>query len=180
MFNGSLLRVCRILQFVKKLDFAILSLGGPRYGARVWCLRRVPKHRSHWQEVEGLLFSPQNSQLVYILSFHSQGVFSLFIFPTGLTALDSEPRGRRYLKNTGHNRNCLYSRAIHCPASMENHYVQWFILKGVQDITVFEKIRFCLFSPHKINNCQLWFGLRGQHGGITQIRLSLYSQSIKF
>ena len=26
MFNGSFLRVCRILQFVKKLDFAILSL----------------------------------------------------------------------------------------------------------------------------------------------------------
>jgi hypothetical protein len=38
MFNGSLLRVCRILQFVKKLDFAFLSLGGPSNGARVWCL----------------------------------------------------------------------------------------------------------------------------------------------
>jgi hypothetical protein len=71
MFNGSLLRVCRILRFVKKLDFAFLSLGGPSHGARVWCLGRVPKHRNQWQEVEGLLFSPQNSQLVHILSFHS-------------------------------------------------------------------------------------------------------------
>ena len=54
-----------------------------------------------WQEVEGLLFNP------------------------------SEPRGRRYVKNMGHNRNRLYSRAIHCPASMEKHYVQWFLLKSV-------------------------------------------------
>ena len=29
MFNGSFLRVCRILRFVKKLDFAFLSLGDP-------------------------------------------------------------------------------------------------------------------------------------------------------
>ena len=53
MFNGSFLRVCRILRFVKKLDFAFLSLGGPSHGARVWCLGRLPKHRNHWQEVEG-------------------------------------------------------------------------------------------------------------------------------
>ena len=139
MFNGSFLRVCRILRFVKKLDFAFLSLGGPRHGARVWCLGRVPKHRNQWQEVEGLLFSHQNCQLVHILSFHSQAVVSLFIFPTGLTALDSEPRRRRYIKNMIYNRNRLYSSAIHCPASMEMHYVQWFLLKRVQDITVCEK-----------------------------------------
>src|SRR6185436_7999835 len=93
-------------------DFAFMSLGGPSHGARVWCLGRVPKHRNQWQEVEGLLFSPKNSQLVHILSFHSKGVVFLFIFPTGQIALDSEPRGRRYAKNTGHNRNRLYSRAI--------------------------------------------------------------------
>ena len=139
MFNCSFLRVCRILRFVKKLDFAFLSLGGPRHGVRVWCLGRVPKHRNQWQEVEGLLFSPQNSQLVHISSFQSQAVVSLFIFPTGPTALDSEPRGRRYVKNTGHNKNRLYSRAIHCPASMEKHYVQWFLLMSVQDIMVCEK-----------------------------------------
>ena len=108
--------------------------------------RAVARSRGQWQEVEGLLFSPQNSQLVYILSFHSQGVFSLFIFPTGPTALHCEPRGRRYLKNTGHNRNCLYSRAIHCPTSMEKHCVQWFLIKSVQDITVCEEIRFCLLK----------------------------------
>ena len=63
------------------MDFAFLSLGGPSHGARVWCLGRVPKHMNQWQELEGLLFSPQevegllfspkNSQLVHILSFHS-------------------------------------------------------------------------------------------------------------
>ena len=139
MFNGSFLRVCRILRFLKKLDFAFSSLGGPSHGARVWCLGRVPKHRNHWQEVQGLLFSPQNSQLVHILIFHSQAVVFLFIFPTGPTALDFEPRGRRYIKNMGHNRNRHYSRAIHFPASMEKHYFQWFLLKSVQNITVCEK-----------------------------------------
>ena len=124
MFNDSFLIVCRILCCAKKLDFAFLSLGG---------------HRNQWQEVVGLLFSPQNSQLVHILSFCSQGMVSLFIFPTCPTALDSEPRGRRYVINMGHNRNHLYSRAIHCPASMEKHYVQWFLLKSVQDISVCEK-----------------------------------------
>src|SRR6185437_561725 len=64
MFNGSLLRVCRILRFVKKLDFTFLSLGGPRHGARVCCLGRVPKHRNLWQEVEGLLFSPKKLSVV--------------------------------------------------------------------------------------------------------------------
>ena len=70
-----------------------MSLSGPSHGARVWRLGRV----SH------------------ILSFRSLGVVSLFIFPTGPTALDSEPRGRRYAKNTGHDRNRLYLRAIHLP-----------------------------------------------------------------
>ena len=60
MFNDSYLRACMILRFVKKLDFAFLSLGGPSHGARVWHLGRVPKHRNQWQEVEDLLFSPQN------------------------------------------------------------------------------------------------------------------------
>ena len=31
----------------KKLDFIFLSLGGPRHGALVWCLGRMPKHRNH-------------------------------------------------------------------------------------------------------------------------------------
>ena len=72
---------------------------------------------------------------MHILSFHSYGVVSLFIFATGTIALDSELRGRRYVKNTGHNRNRLYLRAIHCPASMEMHYVQLFLLKSVYEIT---------------------------------------------
>ena len=69
MFNDSYLRACMILRFVKKLDFAFLSLGGPCHGARVWRLGRVPKHRNQWQEVEDLLFSPQN--LIFCTTPHA-------------------------------------------------------------------------------------------------------------
>ena len=105
----------------------------PGFGVSTECqsIGTIGRSRGQWQEVEGLLFSPQNSQLVHILSFHFYVVASLFMFPTGPTALDSELRGRRYVKNTGHDMNRLYSRAIHCPASMEKHYVQWFLLKSV-------------------------------------------------
>ena len=58
--------------------------------------------------------------------------------------LDSEPRGRRYAKNMIYNRNHLYSRAIHCPTSMEKHYVQWFLLKSMYEITECAKIRFSI------------------------------------
>src|SRR6185436_15918218 len=76
MVNGSYLRACMKLRIVQKLDFAFLSLGGPSHGAQVWYLCRVSKYRNQWQEVEGLLFSPKNSQLVHILSFCSKGVVS--------------------------------------------------------------------------------------------------------
>ena len=146
MFNGSFLRVCRILRFVKKVRFCLLESGR----TKPWCPGSVSRPSAkaqellarsigQWQEVEGLLFSPKNSQLVHILSLPSQGVVSLLIFPTGTTALDSQPRGRRYIKNMIYNRNRLYSRAIHCLASMEKHYVQWFLLNSMQDITVCEK-----------------------------------------
>ena len=120
----------------------------PEVGVSAECQRQEPlaRSRNQWQEVEGLLFSPKNSQLVHILSFHSQAVVSLFIFPTGQIALNSEPRGRRYVKNTGYNRNRLYSRAIHSPTSMEKHYVRWFSLMSVQDIMICEKIGFCLLE----------------------------------
>ena len=146
MSNGSFLRVCRILRFVKKNQILLLESGR----TKPWCpvlvsrpsakaQETLARSRGQWQEVEGLLFNPKNSQLVHILSFYSQAMVSLFIFPKGPTALDSEPRGRRYVKNMGHNWNRLYSRAIHCPANMEKHYVQWFLLASVQDITVCEK-----------------------------------------
>ena len=103
-----------------------MSLGGPRHGAQVWCLGRVPKHRNHWQEVE----APKLSVGAYFeLSFLGCGF--LIHLSNRLDTLDSEPRERRYVKNTGHNRNRIYSRAIHSPTNMEKHYVQWFILKSV-------------------------------------------------
>ena len=57
MFNGSYLRVCWILRFVKKIRFSLHESGR----TKPWCPSLVsrPKHRNQWQEVEGLLFSPQ-------------------------------------------------------------------------------------------------------------------------
>ena len=114
MINNSYFRACMKLWIVQKIRFSLLESGEPRHGARVWCLSRVPKHRNQWQEVGACYLAPK-----------------IFKYPTGPIALDSEPRGRRYVKNMGDNRNRLYSRAIHCPASMEKYYVQWFILKSL-------------------------------------------------
>ena len=97
-------------------------------------------------EVEGQLFSPQNSQLVHILSFHSQGVVSLFIFRTGPTSLDSEPRGKRYVKNTGHNRNRLYSRAIHSLLVWRSNIFNGSFLRVCRILQFVKKIRFCLLE----------------------------------
>ena len=71
MLNGSYLRACMKLQIVQKIRFYLHESGWTRHGAWVWRLGRVPKHRNQWQEVEGLLFIPHNSQLVHILRFHS-------------------------------------------------------------------------------------------------------------
>ena len=78
MFNGSYLRACRILLFVRKIRFSLLEPGR----TKPWCPGLVSRpsakakeplarSRGQLQEVEGLLFSPQNAQLVHILSFHS-------------------------------------------------------------------------------------------------------------
>ena len=80
---------------------------------KYWTQQETSLFKGHplscqWQEVEGLLFNPKNSQLVHILSFRSKGVVSLFILPTGTITLDSEPHGRRYVKNMIYNRNHLY------------------------------------------------------------------------
>ena len=111
MFNGSL-RACMKLQIVQKIRFCLLESGR----TKPWCPGLVSRLSVPYFELSFL-------------------VVSLFIFPTGPTALDSEPCGRRYTQNMGHDRNHLYSRAIHCPASMEIHYVQWFQLKSVYEIT---------------------------------------------
>ena len=144
MFNGSYLRARMKLRIVQKIRFSLLESGRNK----AWCPGLVSRPSAKAQEPvarsRGLLFSLQNSQLLHILSFHSQAVVSLFIFRTGPTALDSEPRGRRYVKNMIYNRNRLYSRAIHSPASMEMHYVQWFLLKSMYEITDCAKIRFSL------------------------------------
>src|SRR6185312_5662616 len=78
MFNDSYLRAYMKLRTVQKIRFSLLESGR----TKPWCPGLVSRpsakaqeplarSRGQWQEVEGLLFSPQNSQLVHILSFHS-------------------------------------------------------------------------------------------------------------
>ena len=108
MFIDSYLRACRILRFVKKIRFSLHESGstkarcpglvsGPSPKAQElvarsrWLVIQPPKlsvgakaqepvarSRGQCQEVEDLLFNPKHSQLVHILSFHSQGVVFLF------------------------------------------------------------------------------------------------------
>ena len=153
MFNDSFLRVCRILRFVKKIRFFLLESGR----TKPWCPSLVSRpsakaqeplarSRGQWQEVEGLLFSPQNSQLLHILSFHSQAVVSLFIFPTGQIALDSEHRGRRYAKNTGHTGTVFIQwPSIVLPVwrciMFNDSY-----LRACMKLWIVQKIRFCLLE----------------------------------
>ena len=72
--------------------------------------------------IRGLVIQPLKLSIGAYFELSFLAVVSLFIFPTGPTALDFELCGRRYVKNMGHNRNRLYSRAIHCPASMSIGY----------------------------------------------------------
>ena len=79
MFSGSYLIACMKLRIVQKIRFSLLESGR----TKPWCPGLVSraecqsigtigkKHRNQWQEEDGLLFSPQNSQLEHILSFHS-------------------------------------------------------------------------------------------------------------
>ena len=80
-------------------------------------------------EVEGLLFSPQNSQLVHILRFHSYAVVSLFIFPIGLTALDSEPVEEDTSK-IWYTTGTVFIQGPSILLLVWRSYVQWFILKS--------------------------------------------------
>ena len=78
MFNGSYLRACMKLRIVQKIRFSLHESGW----TMAWCPGLVSRpsakaqeplarSRGQWQEVEGLLFSPKNSQLAHILSFRS-------------------------------------------------------------------------------------------------------------
>ena len=149
MFNDSYLRACMKLRIVQKIRFSLLESGR----TKAWCTGLLSRPSAKAQEPvarsRGLVIQPPKLSVGAYFELSFLGMVSLFIFQTGPTALDSETRGRRFVKNMGHDRNRRYSRAIHCPTSMEKHYVQWFLLKSVQDIMVCEKIRFCLLESRR-------------------------------
>ena len=82
----------------------------------------------------GLVIYPQKLLVGAYFELSFLGCGFLIHLSNRYDTLDFEPRGRRYVKNMGHDRNRLYSRAIHSPTSMEMHYVQWFLLKSVYEI----------------------------------------------
>ena len=76
---------------------------------------------------------------MHILSFSSEGVVSLYIFPTGPTALDFEPRGRRYVKNMIYNRICLATGSYALALGRDTKTLSWKEIEGL------------LFSPPKLS-----------------------------
>ena len=122
-----------------------------------WCPGLVSRPSAKAQEpvarIRGLVIHPQKLSVgaYFEISFLGCG------FLIHLSNRSDSPRFRAPWKKIrqkyGHNRNRHYSRAIHCPASMEKHYFQWFLLKSVQNIMVCEKIRFCLLES---GQTKLW------------------------
>ena len=110
------LRACMNLWIEQKIRFSLHESGW----TKAWC--------------PGLVSRPSNK---------AQEPFELLFLGCGflihLSNRPDSPRfrasGRRYVKNMGHDRNRLYSRAIHSPTSMVMHYVQWFLLKSMYEIT---------------------------------------------
>ena len=106
MFNDSYLRACMKLRIVQKIRFSLLESGR----TKAWCPGLVSRPSAKAQEPVARsrrIIQPPKLSVVHILSFCSQAMVSLFIFPTGPSALNFEPRGRRYVKNMIHNRNRL-------------------------------------------------------------------------
>ena len=154
MFNGSLLRVCRILQFVKKIRSCLLESGR----TKPWCAGLVSRPSAKGQ----VPFARSRGQW--------QGEsFQQVRQPSISSSVEEDTSKIRDTTGTvfiqGPSIVQLVWRSIMFNGSF---------LRVCRILQFVKKIRFCLFVPHKINNCQLQLGLRGQHGGITQIRLSLY------
>ena len=146
MFNGSYLRACMKLQIVQKIRFCLLESGWTKPSCPGLVSRPSAKAQEPMARSRGLIIQPPKLSV--------GAYFELLFLGCGFLIHLSETRGRRYIKNMGHNRNLLYSRAIHSPASMEKHYVQWFLLKSAQDITVCEKLDFAFSSLGGIEGCR--------------------------
>ena len=150
MFNGSYLRACMKLRFVKKIRFCLLESGQ----TKPWCPGLVSRPSAKAQEPlarsRGLVIQPQKLSVGAYFEQQTRvpwlgpprlmkGKFLGCGFLIHLSNRSDSPRFRAPSKkihqNMGHNRNRLYSRAIHCPASMEKHYVQWFLLKSMYEIS---------------------------------------------
>ena len=90
-----------ILHTLKNEPLNIMLLHTSR---TVWCLGRVPKHRNQWQEVEGLLSSPQKLSVgaYFELSFLGCGF---------LIHLSNKSDSPRFLPNS-RRQNLIFSQTV--------------------------------------------------------------------
>ena len=157
MFNDSYLRACMKLRTVQKIRFSLLESAW----TQPWCSGLVSRPCAKAQEPvarsRGLVIQPPKLSVGAYFELSFLGYGFLIHLSNRSAALDSEPRGRRYVKNTRHNRNCLYSRAIHCPASMEKNQAMvpgFDVSAECQSIgTSGKKQRACYLTPKTINWC---------------------------
>ena len=131
MFNGSYLRMCMKLQIVQKIIFSLHESGW----TKAWCPGLVSRPRAKAQELvarsRGLVIWPQKLSVGAYFELSILGCGFLFHISNRSDSPRLRAPSKKIHQNMGHNRNRLYSRAIHCPASMEKYYVQWFLLKSV-------------------------------------------------
>ena len=134
MFNGSYLKACMKLRIVQKIRFSLHESGW----TKAWCPGLVSGPIAKAQElvvrIRGLVFQPPKLSIgtYFELSFLGCG------FLIHLCNRSDSPRFRAPWKKIrqkyGTQQEPFYSRAIHCPASMQKHYVQWFLLKTMYEI----------------------------------------------
>ena len=86
-----------------------------------------PRFRAPWKKIHQKYGTQQDPSLFKGHPLSCQYGEALCSIVPSLEGLFFSPQ------NTNMNR--LYSRAIHCPASMDKHYVQWFLLKIMYEIT---------------------------------------------
>ena len=139
MFNGSFLRVCRILQFVKKIRFCLLESGR----TKPWCPGLVSQPSAKEQEPvarsRGLFIQPQKLSVdaYFELSFLGCGFLIHLSNRTDSPQFQApwkkirQKYGRQREPSLfkGHPMSCQYGEAL---CSMV-------LLKSVQDIMVCEK-----------------------------------------
>ena len=110
------------------------------------CIGTIGKKQMAVARSRGLVIQLKKLSVGAYFELSFLGCSFLFIFPTGPTALNSEPRRRRYAKNTGHDRNRLYSRASIVLPVWRCIIFNDSYLRARMKLRIVQKIRFSLLG----------------------------------